>query len=160
CRYEMEQGLAQMPVIVGVPHDLRYNSTFGKKIPFELEGEAFELERRISSVVACSHGSDGGGDDLSRPPSRLIGTCCRWSSRCTTLPGTPSRSPIGRTSWDGSWSQNFDVAPQMRSKLWSNIEKGIKQHFTKVYADNKSYLKRTYWSVKPGKMRDVESIRS
>ncbi|GJW12135.1 hypothetical protein Tco_1577962 [Tanacetum coccineum] len=26
------------------------------------------------------------------------------SSRCTTLPGTPSRSPRGRTSWDDSWS--------------------------------------------------------
>ncbi|GJY38750.1 hypothetical protein Tco_0425114 [Tanacetum coccineum] len=90
CRNEMEQGLAQMSVIVGVSHDLRTtqgtvchvlylggkafiekeiglrvadshivnhpeddltpletiqrsNSTIGKKIPFELEGEAFEL---------------------------------------------------------------------------------------------------------------------
>nr|GEW42235.1 hypothetical protein [Tanacetum cinerariifolium] len=83
-----------------------------------------------------------------------------WSSRCTTLPGTPSRSPRGRISWDDSWSQNFDLAPYMRSKLWSDIEKGIKQHFSKVNTDNKSYLKRTYWSVKPGETRDVENIVS
>ncbi|GJT79301.1 hypothetical protein Tco_1053643 [Tanacetum coccineum] len=149
----------------------RYNSTFGKKIPFELEREAFELERRISAAVACSHGGDGSGDDLSRPlhvrlapvadaekqPGEaeeavemeegrvyankpgssglrnawmnidskrpflsitikercyMSGKTLRGgvtllesssgSSRCTTLPGTPSRSPIGRTSWDGS----------------------------------------------------------
>ncbi|GJW30500.1 hypothetical protein Tco_0047375 [Tanacetum coccineum] len=198
CRYEMEQGLAQMPVIVGVPHDLRYdsrncvprlrmadshagnhleddftqletirryNSTFGKKIPFELEEEAFELERRVWEAEK----QPGEAGEAAEMKEGRVQNSTQWSnlvrnssgsSRCTTLPGAPSRSPIGRTSWDGSWSQNFDLAPQMRSKLRSNIEKGIKQHFAKVYADNKSYLKRTYWSVKPGKMRDVESIRS
>ncbi|GJW12536.1 hypothetical protein Tco_1578363 [Tanacetum coccineum] len=86
CRNEMERGLAQMPMIMGmshvlrddsrnrVPHSLswreilyregdrgnhpeddftpletirRSNSTIGKKISFELEGEAFELGRRV-----------------------------------------------------------------------------------------------------------------
>ncbi|GJZ33913.1 hypothetical protein Tco_1196381 [Tanacetum coccineum] len=79
------------------------------------------------------------------------------SSRCTTLFGTPSRSPRD-TSWDGSWPQHFDLASNMRSKLWTNIEAGIEQHFAKVYADNKSYLKRSHLSVKPGETRDVECI--
>ncbi|GJR29465.1 hypothetical protein Tco_1105697 [Tanacetum coccineum] len=53
--------------------------------------------------------------------------------------------------------QNFDLTPHMRSMLWSDIEKDIEQHFAKVYTDNKSYLKRTYWSVKPSETRDVET---
>ncbi|GJT43136.1 hypothetical protein Tco_0951851 [Tanacetum coccineum] len=77
CRNEMERGLALMPVIVGVSHDLkddsrnyshtgnhpeddftplktiqRSNSTIGKNILFELEWEAFELERGAKDSIA------------------------------------------------------------------------------------------------------------
>nr|GEU33969.1 Ty3/gypsy retrotransposon protein [Tanacetum cinerariifolium] len=56
--------------------------------------------------------------------------------------------------------QNFDLAPHMRSERWTDIQQGIEQHITKVYTDNKSYLKGKYWTVKPGEERDVAAIRS
>ncbi|GJW16994.1 hypothetical protein Tco_0024430 [Tanacetum coccineum] len=80
CRNEMERGLSQMPVIMGMSHVLRDDSrscmprslswresfdregdhgshgAIGERIPFELEGEAFEPERRVrhqAPTVEC-----------------------------------------------------------------------------------------------------------
>nr|GEZ61151.1 hypothetical protein [Tanacetum cinerariifolium] len=49
---------------------------------------------------------------------------------------------------------------RMSSSRWTDIEKGIEQHFAKRYSNNKHNLKRDYWNVKPGETRDVEAIRS
>ncbi|GKC66720.1 hypothetical protein Tco_1099318 [Tanacetum coccineum] len=94
----------------------------------------------MSAAVARGYGGDDGRDDPSRPPPL-------WDAE--KPPGE-----TGETTEMEEGRQNFDLAPHMRSRLWIDIDKGIEQHFAKVYTDNKSYIKCTYWSVKHGETRD------
>nr|GEU76905.1 hypothetical protein [Tanacetum cinerariifolium] len=48
----------------------------------------------------------------------------------------------------------------MSSPRWTDIEKGIEQHFFKRYSDNKHNLKRDYWKVKPGGDDQAEGSQS
>ncbi|GJU20430.1 hypothetical protein Tco_1153772 [Tanacetum coccineum] len=43
----------------------------------------------------------------------------------------------------------FDLQPYMQSELWPEIRKGIDQHLSKIYTDNKSLLKKDYWVKNP-----------
>nr|GEU75123.1 hypothetical protein [Tanacetum cinerariifolium] len=41
---------------------------------------------------------------------------------------------------------HLDLRSNMSSSRWTDIEKGIEQHFAKRYSDNKHNLKRNYWN--------------
>ncbi|GJT57913.1 hypothetical protein Tco_0992967 [Tanacetum coccineum] len=138
-----------------------------------------DVAMTMSAAVARCHGS---GDDPSRPPPRLIGTGV--GGRKATSRGRGGGRD-GGSKGTRKETRNLGLKkvmngygpPKIRSNFndkgtmlhldenaarWSNLigELGIEQHFAKVYVDNKSYLKKTYWSVTPGEMRDVADIRS
>nr|GEV45276.1 hypothetical protein [Tanacetum cinerariifolium] len=55
----------------------------------------------------------------------------------------------------------FDLKPHMQSKLWPEIRKGIDQHLSKIYTDNKLSLKKDYWVKNPDDETYVmEAIKS
>ncbi|GKD23325.1 retrotransposon protein, putative, ty3-gypsy subclass [Tanacetum coccineum] len=58
--------------------------------------------------------------------------------------------PMHYPSWhkiesDKKAETHFDLTPDMQSKLWPKISKGIEQHLAKVYTDNTSSLKKEHW---------------
>nr|GEY21509.1 hypothetical protein [Tanacetum cinerariifolium]GEZ48960.1 hypothetical protein [Tanacetum cinerariifolium] len=56
--------------------------------------------------------------------------------------------------------QEWEVRNATREASRMAEGRGIEQHFSKRYSDNKHNLKRDYWDVKPSETHDVEAIRS
>nr|GEW03661.1 hypothetical protein [Tanacetum cinerariifolium] len=114
----------------------------------------------MSTDVARSHGSDGGGEDRL-PPHHVPSGCMGYfanQSKGKRKPNLGSRA-AGRLNTRDK-TRNLSLKEITDTKGPTEINAGIQQHLQKAYNTNKAAFKAQHWVIDPTTgTYNVEKIR-